>query len=139
MEKKTYFGPINISLILSICLLSAFFFSPSMLNKLSDPDSVPISPTRFQFMKISYEDMFLPGMIQNETLHDTTREELIQQQELSQNIPISSKKIDTDADSTIRTGFTVSVDQEDNKVKYSEKYQMIGTLFDIKAAFQYGG
>lgn len=139
MKKQPHFGNINISLFFCICLLSTIFLSPFMLDKLTDPNSVPISPTRFQFIKISSEDMFLQGITRNETLNDNTSDDLIFVPEPRQNIPLQAKKKDNGADSTIRTGFTVSVDQEDKKVKYSEKYQMIGTLFDMKAAFRYGG
>ncbi|GEM_PF-2423902 len=128
----------NASLFLYIILLMTLIISPSMLNRLADPDSVPISPTRFQFIRISSDDIFM-SVTQNITSDNTPVDKNSQILESKQIYPSNIIKPENDADSTIRTGFVVSVDQVDKKVRYTEKYQMIGTLFDINAAFQYAG
>ncbi|MBN1167986.1 MAG: hypothetical protein JXA44_12790 [Methanospirillaceae archaeon] len=126
-------------IILGFCMQYAALLSPAILNGYADSGERLISPTRYQFLSISSDDILLPGTLQDMNKPVQTVDASIHHTEAEIQNSIKEKKQDGDADSSIRTGFSVSVDQPEKKVRYAEEYQMIGTLFDMKASFAYNG
>ncbi len=125
--------------ILGLNMQYAALLSPAILNEYADFGDRLISPTKYQFLFVSSDDILLPGALQDMTTPVQTIDSLIPDRDADLKNRVQEGEQNDDADSSIRTGFTVSVDQPDKKVRYAERYQMIGTLFDMKASFAYNG